>query len=133
MKNYYLSILLSLFILCSFGFAKVGIVINKDLYSKISVSVDQYVQNLEIIENKTVWINSTDFNELNTTMQLRDTLKKHYQTDSLEGVVFIGDLPICIYEIEDDYPQWNHGYKRWPTDLYYMDLDGIWEDNILNV
>lgn len=46
------------------------------------------------------------------------------KNDQLEGVIFVGDLPIAECEVLNWVP-----YERFPCDIYYMDLDGIWEDN----
>ena len=46
--------------------------------------------------------------------------------ENLRGSVFIGNLPVAWYEVEDDY--FEYGYAEFPCDLYYMDLDGAWED-----
>ena len=48
-------------------------------------------------------------------------------SDSLEGVIFIGDLPVAYFEIDKDYG--TDGYASFPCDLYYMDLDGDWIDS----
>lgn len=45
---------------------------------------------------------------------------------NLLGCVFVGDLPVAWYEVENDY--YEYGYAEFPCDLYYMDLDGVWED-----
>lgn len=108
--------------------AKIGIVVNKDLYSSISTAVQTYIADVNAIEKKSVWLNAATFVETNTIKQLRDTLLTHYTSDSLEGVVFIGDLPIPQYEIENDYG--SMGYAQFPTDYYYMDLNGTMLDNV---
>lgn len=43
----------------------------------------------------------------------------------LVGVVMVGDLPVVWYEFNDDGCL---GYNEFPCPLYYMDMDGIWED-----
>ena len=37
----------------------------------------------------------------------------------------IGDLPVAYYEMSDDF---NNKYSQFPSDLYYMDLDGGFDD-----
>lgn len=44
----------------------------------------------------------------------------------LNGVVFIGDIPAAWFEQESSYDK--YGHEEWPCDLYYMDIDGVWED-----
>ena len=48
-----------------------------------------------------------------------------YRTN-LDAVVFVGDIPYATFEIEDDH--YKYGYRSWPCDLYYTDLNGGWED-----
>jgi hypothetical protein len=45
-------------------------------------------------------------------------------------VVLIGQLPVAWFEVPNDHYWWNggYGYADWPCDLFYMDLDGLWED-----
>lgn len=45
---------------------------------------------------------------------------------SLDGAVFIGDIPHATFEIADDHNK--YGYRSWPCDLYYTDLNGEWGD-----
>lgn len=40
-----------------------------------------------------------------------------------EGVFAVGNLPVAWFQIHSDW-----GYEEFPCDLYYMDLDGEWED-----
>ena len=50
-----------------------------------------------------------------------------FYNTNLIGCVFIGDIDVAYYEIENDFG--NKGYRSWPCDLFYMDLDGQWIDN----
>ncbi len=106
--------------------AQVGIVVNRDLYPEVQSAVETYVAALAA-SGETVWVNSQSFSDVEPAATLRDTLRNRYEAGT-EGVVFIGDLPIAMFEMEDDYPRYHHGYKCWPTDLYFMDVDGRWED-----
>jgi hypothetical protein len=57
----------------------------------------------------------------------------HAEPESLDGAVFIGDIPYVIYEMMLD---WDGDgslpavYDDFPCDLYFMDLDGQWTDSI---
>ncbi|MBN1549977.1 hypothetical protein JW979_00850 [bacterium] len=53
---------------------------------------------------------------------LKQLLVNLYNNE-LDGVLFIGDLPIAFYRLEGDF-----GSIEFPIDLFYMDLDGIWLD-----
>jgi parallel beta-helix repeat protein len=65
-------------------------------------------------------------------VQLRSLLKDAYSRD-LKGCVLVGDLPIAWYEMNED---WGDGrgvcHEEFPTDLFYMDLDGTWTDTDSN-
>jgi len=54
-------------------------------------------------------------------------LTLYRQPESLEGAVFIGEIPYILFEIlQPEYttPQ----YEDFPCDLFFMDLDGEWLD-----
>lgn len=110
----------------SMVYCKIGILVNGDLYPQIRESVLMYANDVVEVEKKSVWIDSTTFNEewiLSNEIPeqaLRDTLKNHYENDSLEGVVLIGTFPVV--ELVD---LWI--YQVAPTEAYFMDLDGNWE------
>ena len=105
--------------------AKIGIIVNRDLYPAVQNSIQSYINELGYIEIKDVWLNSSTFNSTSSTVALRDSLRRHYLNDNLEGAIFIGDLPIAEFEVENDYDV--YGYARFPMDLYFMDLDGSWQ------
>lgn len=98
--------------------AAVGLVVNKDLYSYIKPWVDQYIEDIERIEKKDVWYDVCTFDERSDAGMLREVLRGQYEKRGLEGVVFIGDLPIVKFIDGDNY---------FVTDYYFMDLDGDWD------
>ena len=112
-------------LMSSQAFARIGIFVNKDLYPEVQDSVQQYIAELHMRGNQT-WLN-TSFDATHSTNSLRNYLRTLFIYYNLEGAVFIGDLPIAEYEVEDDFNK--YGYRTFPIDLYYMDLDGFWLDN----
>ncbi len=96
---------------------KIGLVINKDLYPLIKPSIDQYIAELKTIEQvDVVWVETSFGADRNKYKEVWDAVKAAYDTDAIDGVTFIGDLPIvdcgtCSYNPN---PQ---------CDLYYMDMD----------
>lgn len=57
---------------------------------------------------------------------LRDSLRS---IKALEGVLLIGDFPVPWFQyskLDEDSAYYN---QEFPCDLYYMDLDGTWQDN----
>jgi hypothetical protein len=68
---------------------------------------------------------------------LKALLAAEYQT-GMTSAVFVGDLPIAWFQLIDD---WNsngmrdpgEGYEEFPCDLFFMDLDGTWADNMVRL
>ncbi len=108
--------------------AKIGIIVNKDLYPSIKNSIDQYIADLEKVEGKKAWLDKDNFSDRSRTSALKNALKERYQNDDLEGAVLIGDLPIPIYYFNDKF-QGKTKREKFACDLYYMDLDGTWKDS----
>ena len=46
--------------------------------------------------------------------------------DGLEGAILVGNLPVPWSALEDLYKQ---SGSVFPSDYFYMDIDGLWEDN----
>ncbi len=61
-----------------------------------------------------------------TPETLRTFLADIHDTNSIEGALFIGNLPIAWFEVHD----YGGSLTQFPIDLYYMDLDGTWLDTI---
>ncbi len=59
--------------------------------------------------------------------ELRAHLAQLDADDPLVGALLIGPVPVAWFEIEDDHNE--YGHVVFPCDLYYMDLDGVWEDD----
>jgi hypothetical protein len=96
---------------------EIGVIVNKDLYPSVKAAVDNYVADVESIEKKDVWLDATSYNDNNTPQELKADFQEHFANNALEGVVFVGDLPLAKY---------NEGGDVFVCDLYYMDLDGSW-------
>ncbi len=63
-----------------------------------------------------------------TPESLKTILKNLYNNHNIEGALFIGNLPVAWFEVKNDFNQ--SGYKDFPIDLFYMDLDGNWLDTL---
>ncbi|MGQ9702628.1 MAG: T9SS type A sorting domain-containing protein, partial [bacterium] len=63
-----------------------------------------------------------------TPETLRTFLQNLYNNNSIEGALFIGNLPVAWFEIANDFNQ--YGYVQFPIDLFYMDLNGNWLDTM---
>ncbi len=93
------------------------VLINSDLYPYIESSIDQYIIDL----SRDGYNVSLYLIEGGTPEEFKAFLLTRYAA-GMAGVVLIGDLPVPWFEF--DY--WGH--EEFPCDLYYMDMDGLWED-----
>jgi hypothetical protein len=64
-----------------------------------------------------------------TAENIKSNILEYFYNPELKGVVLIGNIPVAWYEMEHDFGDTSRDYAQWPMDIYYMDLDGIWEDN----
>jgi len=53
-------------------------------------------------------------------------------TPNLVGCLMVGDIPYVVYETTYEQPEGVSHSETFPTDLYYMDLDGVWIDSNKN-
>jgi len=104
---------------CSIASAgNIEIVVNPTLYAsgEITASLNQYIADVQA-QGHTPILTTSAFAD---AAALRSHLANRYNTDGLDGAVFIGDMPNARYEATD--------ISTFPCDLYYMDLDGSWTD-----
>jgi hypothetical protein len=100
----------------------VAILTESDLAQHLSAEIDQFATDLQD-EGYTVFCyNITG----GTPETLRTFLQQVYSTDSIEGALFIGDLPVPWFEVYD----FGGSLAQFPIDLFYMDLNGHWLDTI---
>ena len=97
-----------------------GIFVNSDLYPLIESSIDTYINDL-IADGYSGTLNLFQISG-GTEVEFKQFLQTKY-AEGLTGCILIGDLPIAWYE---EYC-WDVD-ETFPCDLYYMDMDGIWED-----
>jgi hypothetical protein len=104
------------------------VLVEATLYPDISSSINTYINNLT----------ADDFDVMlvqwggGTPEQLKDSLVAWWNDDLADGAVLIGDLPIPWFELYEDFnddsiPD-NPVMVDFPCDLFYMDMDGTWED-----
>lgn len=68
----------------------------------------------------------------NSPESLKALLVREHST-GMSSAVFVGDLPIAWFQMIDDFNNQgtNDGYEEFPCDLYFMDLDGTWQDSFV--
>ena len=94
-----------------------SILIEKRLYSpEIEEKIESYIINLE---NNGYTVNSVDTLSGGNPADVKNWVSNQYDT-GVNGVFFIGDIPAAWAEVSD---------TTFPCDLFYMDIDGKWEDN----
>ncbi len=104
---------------------RVCLVVADAAYGEIASAVDVYRQDLEAEGYGVVAYELVS----GTAESLRGLLKDLYdEPASLVGAVFIGDVPYVIYELVESFAGEPPHYEDFPCDLYFMDLDGTWQD-----
>lgn len=91
---------------------------NSSIYGDVKFSLDQFKMD---VEGSGFSVRITETNKLsnNTPEGIRDFLKQALR-EGLVGGVLVGDIPAAWYKV---------GGSKFPTDMYYTDLDGIWIDS----
>ncbi len=94
------------------------VLVNNNLYGQIESSLNQYITDLnnESYDVKLYTISG------GLPESIRTLLQDEYQQGMI-GALLIGDLPVPWFE----YYCWE-AWATFPIDLYYMDLNGVWED-----
>lgn len=102
---------------------RVLILVNETLYAdqEAKEKIDRYGTDIGNAFNCTVEVEVTEGGE---PSDIRALLKEYYDNGGLDGVTIIGDQPVQWYDIKN--PRFDPG--SFACDLYYMDLDGSWED-----
>lgn len=83
----------------------------------------QYVNDLRARGYTTVYTDTVDCSTADPE-SIKSWIQQQYDQGA-RGVVFVGDIPAAFVEVLDDGGQ---GTSVFASDLFYMDLDGHWED-----
>ncbi len=92
------------------------------LFDSLRKEISTYVEDVHAIYGYGIYVEK----EIGATPEQLKEIILNYQ-ENLCGVLFIGNLGEAMYETDDDFN--TYGYKIWPCDLFFMDLNGIWSDN----
>lgn len=106
------------------------ILVDNRLYDGIKSNVEQYAG--AISQRLGYEVQIVQVNHDAKPEELREMLKK--KRSSLDGCLFIGDIGQAWFQKPVYVTKHSKGKQEkivdsWPCDLYFMDLDGIWEDN----
>lgn len=101
------------------------IVVNGTLYPSIQTKlVGSYIPKLES-DGYSVNVYTTAGG---TAADLRGFLIKHYVPGRPWNTLLVGSLPVAMFEIAGGF----ENGRAFPCDLFYMDLDGVWQDTDLD-
>jgi hypothetical protein len=92
-----------------------AILVDETLYPAIETSLTQYLADLDF-EGYTVFLQKVSGG---TAEDIKSWVQARYSAGS-NGILFIGDVTAAWAEVSGDV---------FPSDLFYMDLDGTWQDN----
>ncbi len=99
----------------------ISVFVNRQLYQNTKKYIDRYVSDLEF-ENYNVNLSVIDNN--GSPEDLKQLITDDYNNKNIEGAVLIGELPVAWYEIRNADED-----TEFPSDYFFMDLDGDWYDN----
>lgn len=102
----------------------IDIIINENLYPQIEDVLDTFLLDLQLDGYA---VNLYTAAETLSPINLRLLLQSDWYSQDIVGVIFIGDLAVPWYEM-DEPADWGGAHVMFPCDLYFMDLDGDWAD-----
>ena len=94
----------------------ISLLIDSALYPRITTGINQYVADLES-EESSVFIETVSGG---TPKEIKDWITQRYNS-GCKSFVLIGDITAAWAEVSG---------SVFPCDLFYMDLDGKWEDTV---
>ncbi|MDH4196865.1 MAG: C25 family cysteine peptidase, partial [Candidatus Aminicenantes bacterium] len=110
------------------AFSRILLVANATLYAdtEARARILRYAEDIRRACGSTVIVETV---EGGTPEDIKAVVQDHYAA-GLDGVVLIGRLPAAWFEVPNDHYWWKggYGYADWTIDLFYMDMDGLWED-----
>jgi hypothetical protein len=94
-------------------------VVESGIYPSLESSIDQYITDLNE-EGCSVYLHVW---EGGTADDLKAVVENYYTDNDIGGAIFVGNLPTVWYE-QNGF----EGREEFPCDLFYMDLDSLWQD-----
>ncbi|MEE9555034.1 MAG: hypothetical protein V3W18_12115 [candidate division Zixibacteria bacterium] len=103
----------------------IDIIVNEDLYPLIEEALDTFMLDLQ---GEGYTINLYTANETLSPEGLREVFINDWLGQGLDGTILVGDLAVPWYEM-DEPEGWGGAHVQFPCDLYFMDLNGFWDDS----
>jgi hypothetical protein len=91
-----------------------AILVDETLFLSITLSLTQYLADLDV-EGYSVFLQQVSGG---TAEEIKAWVQDRY-SEGINGILFIGDVTAAWAEVSGD---------QFPSDLFYMDLDGTWTD-----
>lgn len=98
------------------------IIAEKNLFFKLTKEIKTYAEDVHAVTGYGIFLEYVE----NPTPESIKSLIVSYQ-NNLCGAFLIGNMGECLFETQNDHGE--YGYRKWPCDLFYMDLDGDWTDS----
>ena len=95
--------------------AEISILVDATLYPQITTKLNEYIADIEL-EGHAVSVTTVTGG---SPQDIKDWVISEHNAGS-EGFVFVGDITAAWAEVSG---------SQFPCDLFYMDLDGYWQDN----
>jgi len=100
--------------------SNVALLVQNQQYSILRSHLEQYVEDVAKMSGfNVVIVNGSWINHV----EVRETLQDLHENLSIVGCLLVGEIPWAYYNASSGY-----GEAPFPTDLYYMDLNGQWVD-----
>ncbi|MBN1755068.1 choice-of-anchor J domain-containing protein [bacterium] len=110
---------------------RIAIIVHTDIYGSLDDELETLAVDLLLEDFSTIIYEYSS----GSAEALRDSLIAWFNhDDSLTGAIFIGDIPYVIFEMMQEWDN-NPGvfeYDDFPCDIFFMDMDGTWEDTLEN-
>ena len=97
------------------------IIVESNILEPVSSAIRNYISDLEA-EGYAVTLSAYSSG---SAEELKDYIKLFYP--GLKGALLVGSLPAAYFEINNDFG--TGVYAKFPADLFFMDLDGSWQDS----
>jgi hypothetical protein len=106
------------------GDIPICIIINSILQPQIQTYFSRFITDLEMEGYAIDLFTATNNGD---EVALKNLLISEWSTRHIVGAILIGDLAVPWYEMTEP-PEWGGDHVEFPVDLFYMDLDGLWQD-----
>jgi len=101
------------------------IIAEKNLFFSLKNEINTYAEDVHAVYGYGIYLEYVE----NSDAESIKALIVNYQ-NNLCGVLLIGNVGDSFFEVQNDHNK--YGYRNWPCDLFFMDLDGIWTDSDSN-